>query len=430
MANWWERGFSEAGIADDAVANDAADSAVSDAPAINPLERLREVDRRTLLIFLGLVLLVIVARGADLLRERQLTTQTRQSQLRQTIAAELAARRQGDQDAYVRLLDPQATRSWRQQELAALDTLPLPIPGEEPPIIQDWQFRDGTAMVELRFPGPPAARQTRFYRWLGDGWRRTEPIAAYWGALQSARAPGVAFVYRDADSQAIARVVEAVQTAHQQGDISVLAGEPLTVEIVPAQIVEYDSQVNRLTLPSPRLTARLTSVPDSVPILWLLAYPVADRLLDPADSARYRYLDTLQLFQDHVRYWPVRWEAPLPERWDRQMLDTLLRAREEGRLVAPRAMDLYAANRSQSYLAYYATLTMSDYIAATYGAGKLLALDQTLSQFGAWEESVPAALGIEMAEFERGWRTYLDARLAEFAASAPAPEPTQSPDPG
>jgi hypothetical protein len=429
MANWWERGFSEAGISDDAVADDA-DSAVSEAPAASPLERLREVDQRTLLIFVGLGLLVILLRGADVWRGRQLTTQARQSQLRQTIAAELAARRQNNPDAYVRLLDPQASRTWRVRQIDGLEMLPLPVPGDEPPVIEDWEFRDGTAMVQLRFPGPPAARQTEFYRWLGDSWRRTEPIAAYWGALESASAPGVEFIYREADAETIARVVEAVKTAHRQGDISVLAGEPLTVEIVPAHVIEYDAQANRLTLPSPRLTPRLTSVPDSVPLLWLLAYPVADRLLDPADSARYRYLDTLQLFQDQLRYWSIRWQAPLPERWRRQMLDTLLTARDEGRLVVPRAMDLYAANRSQSYLAYYATLTMTDYIAETYGAAKLLALDQTLTQFGAWDEAVPAALGIEMPEFERGWRTYVDALLAELAQPTPAPQPTVPSSPG
>ena len=165
-------------------------------------------------------------------------------------------------------------------------------------------------------------------------------------------------MYREVDAEAVEGVVETLQTTYRQGELSVLAGDRLVVEIVPDYIVEYDSRDNHLTLPSPRLSPRLTSVPDSMPILWRLAHPIADRLVDPADSARYRYLDTTQLLQDHLKYWVLRWHTPFPDRWQTQMLDTFRATQEDNRLTPLWAIDLFSASRSQSYLAYYEAMTM------------------------------------------------------------------------
>lgn len=422
MANWWEKGaFSQPA----APAEELDGSAVGGAaPSVSWLERLRDADWRGVVIVLAMALLVVAVRGFDVWRGRQLTSESRRNELRQTIAAELAARRTGDADGYLLLLDPLASRQWRQQQAAALTAVPLPIPGEEPPVIEHWQFQGKTAMVDLRFGGPPATRETRFYRLVADTWRRTPPIAGYWGRRMEADAPGVHFVYYEADAEAVQQTIEALQTAYRQGDVSVLAGDRLIVEIVPDNVVEYDSQDNRLTLPSPRSGPRLVSIPDSVPILWRLAHPIADRLADPGDAARYRYLDSIQLFQDHLRFWQLRWQAPFPERWDIQMLNTLKAARDEDRLIVPRAINMLSASRSQSYLAYYEVMTMADYVAEQYGPAKLVALDQVLTRVSSWDSAVPIALGVDVAEFERGWRAYLDTRLAPPTTPTPQPNPT------
>jgi hypothetical protein len=421
MANWWEKGtFSQPAVPPEGIDGPAADEAVL---SVSWMERLRTVDWRSAGIILALALLVVAGRGFYLWRGRQLASESRRNELRQTIARELEVRRTGDAEAMFPLLDPLASRQWRQQQVAALTALPLPIPGEEPPIIERWQFQGKTAMVDLRFAGPPATRETRFYRLVADSWRRTSPIPAFWGRHLEADAPGVHFIYREADADAVQGTIEALRTAHRQGEVSVLAGRRLLVEIVPDSVVEYDTQDNRLRLPSPRLSPRLVSVPDSAPILWRLAYPIADRLADPGDAARYRYLDSAQLFQDHLRFWPLRWQAPFPDRWQTQMLDTLRAARDGDGLVVPRAIDMFSANRSEAYLAYYEVMTMADYVAEQYGPAKLLALDQELARASSWDKAIPAALGVDVAEFERGWRAYLDTRLAPSPPSTPQPTP-------
>lgn len=422
MANWWEKeSFRQPVVPPEGIEGPTVDGA---APSAAWAERLRDIDWRSIWIVLALALLVIAVRGFDLWRGRQLAAETQRQELRQTIAEELKARQIGDAVAYLTLLDPLASRQWRQQQAAALTTLPLPVPGEEPPVIERWQFQGKTAMVDLRFSGPPATRETRFYRIFADTWRRTPPIATFWGRRLEGDAPGVRFIYREADAEAVQGTIDALRATYRQGDVSVLAGERLSVEIAPDDVVEYDSRDNLLLLPSPRLSPRLASVPDSAPILWRLAHPIADRLVDPGDAARYRYLDSVQLLQDHVRYWSLRWQAPFPARWDTQMLNTLRAAEDEGRLVAPRAIDMFSASRSQSHLAYYEVMTMVDYVAETYGSDGLMALDEALTQVSSWDRAVPAALGTDVAEFERGWRAYLDARLAASPSTAPQAVPT------
>jgi len=85
---------------------------------------------------------------------------------------------------------------------------------------------------------------------------------------------------------------------------------------------------------------------------------------------------------------------------------------------------MFSASRSQAHLAYYEVLTMVDYVADTYGPDGLMALDEALTQVSSWDRAVPAALGTDVAEFERGWRAYLDARLAASPSTAPQAVPT------
>jgi hypothetical protein len=172
-------------------------------------------------------------------------------------------------------------------------------------------------------------------------------------------------------------------------------------------VIEYESQANRLVLPSPRLTALPVEAPQSGPLLWLLAHPIADRLADPGDAARYRYLDSTQLLRDHLRYWSIRWLAPFPQRWQTHMKETLRAAEQDGSLVSPRAVNLFSASRTQAHLAYYAAMTMADYIAETYGPEGLLRLERVLTQTPSWERAFPVALGVNVDDFEREWRAYL-----------------------
>lgn len=409
MADWWQREPFHGTDQPDAEANRPASPPV--AGTVGARERLERVKWRSLLPVGMMIVLVLAVRGADLWQQRRVAGERSRKALQQVIAQEVEFRRTGNVEAYLLLLDPDADPTWRQRQARSLTELPLPVVGAELPVIEHWEFNDDAAMVELWFAGPPASRETRFYRLVEGEWRRTPPVPAFWGERMAADAPGVHFVFRRADAVAVREAVAALTAAYRQGNRRALAGERLTVEIVPGGAIAYDGRENRLTLPSLRGVPLPVGVSAGGPLLWLLSHPVVDRLLDPGNAARYHYLNSTQLLQDHLRYWSVRQMAPLPTHWQTQMEDALRTAEQEGMLVSPRVVDLLAASRTQAHLAYYAAMTMADYVAEQYGAEGLLRLERVLTQTASWEQAFQIALGVRVGTFEQGWREYLAARL-------------------
>ena len=407
MTSWWQRESFSGSEEPDAEAPGAAPATrIADA-----WEQRRQARWRGVLPIGVLIVLVLAVRGADLWQQRAVAGVRSRKALQQLIAREVELRRTGDAEAYRMLLDPQADPAWRQRQIRNLTTLPLPVVGTQLPIIEHWAFRGPAAMVELWFAGPPPSRETRFYRLVEGEWRRTPPVPAFWGERMEADAPGVHFVFRQADAAAVREVVGALTTAYRQGNRRALVGERLTVEIVPGGAIAYDGRENRLTLPSLRGIPLPVGVSAGGPLLWLLSHPVVDRLLDPGGAARYHYLDSAQLLQDQLRYWSVRQTVPLPSRWQTEMEDTLRAAQADGVLLSPRAVNLLAADRTQAHVAYYAAMTMADYVAARYGPEGLLRLERVLTQTSSWEQAFRIALGVQVGEFEQAWRKYLAARL-------------------
>jgi len=419
MADWWQRepfhGTDQPGSEANSPASVPATGTAS------AWKRLREAEWRHLLPIGVLVILVLAVRGAELWRQQRIVGERSRKALREVIAQEVELRKTGNVDAYLLLLDPGADPAWRQRQAETLTKLPLPVVGTELPIIEHWEFNGDAALVELWFSGPPASRETRFYRLVNGEWRRTSPVSTFWGDRSEADAPGVHFVFRQADGVAVREVVDALTAAYRQGNRRALAGQRLTVEIVPYGPIVYDGRENLLTLPSLREVPLPVGVPAGGPLLWLLSHPVIDRLLDPGNAARYHYLDGIQLLQDHLRYWSVRQIVPLPKHWQTQMEDALRAAWEEGLLVSPRVVNLLSANRRQAHLAYYAAMTMADYIAEQYGSESLLRLERVLTQTASWEQAFQIALGVQVGEFEQGWRDYLATRLRQPAPPESTP---------
>lgn len=419
MTEWWQRGPFQGTDQPDVEPNSSTSASAAD--AAGAWERLGKAKWRSLLPIGMLAVLVLAVRGADLWQQRRITGERSRRELQQLIAQEVEFRRTGDEDAYLSLLDPEADPAWQQRQVRNLTALPLPVVGTAPPVIERWAFKGDAAMVELWFSGPPASREIRFYRRVEGEWRRTPPVPIFWGERMEADAPGVHFVFRQADAMAVGEAVDALTAAYRQGNRRALAGERLTVEIVPGGTIAYEGRANRLVLPSLRNVPMPVGVSAGGPLLWLLAHPVVDGLLDPGNAARYHYLDSTQLLQDHLRYWAVRQIAPLPEHWQTQMETTLRVAQEEGLLVSPRIVNLLGASRAQAHLAYYAAMSMADYVHEQYGPEGLLRLERVLTQTASWEQAFRIAFGIQVGEFERGWREYLAARLKGSALPEPAP---------
>ena len=50
---------------------------------------------------------------------------------------------------------------------------------------------------------------------------------------------------------------------------------------------------------------------------------------------------------------------------------------------------------------------MVDYVAATYGRGKLAALFEACGVYSGWDDLIPAVFGVSVDAFEKGWQEYV-----------------------
>lgn len=313
--------------------------------------------------------------------------------------------------------------------------------------VEAVEFLNGKAMAQVVITRTGSANQqlvqhqTHFYEQTAQGWVRTQPVADFWGPPHTLATPNLHFVFRSRDRAAVERLApgaEALYVAlrHATGQTLVPAGERLMIEVVPEQVRAHATLVDgSIRLPSPALfnlfldyTAEelLASLTRSTLAGQMLTIQVDHTAVRPqwrpmvaALSIWLTDSDVLPLApRPHQRTYAVRASldssVPLAS-----LLDCNPCAGRMSRLRSDSDVPHYAQPHLHNQLRA-STLSLIDFVVATYGLDVLPALVQGFNQYEDWTTLVPAVFDVSVAELELAWHRKLESN-AQFTASPAVP---------
>ncbi len=262
-----------------------------------------ETRRRRRRAQFGLLLLILLVTvvigglvGVVVLRLRYVDWQIEQ-QLRDTVEAEIAALRIGDQSAFLRMQrsdDPDWLRL-QAAEFQAYQALKLEpntfFPGEIVSVAFDGQ----TARVQIREIIEGAAYERVWFYWNYqidtesdgdgevDGWRHLPPHYPFWGEVQTLEGSAVTISYHDLDAPVA--VMARDQIDRWVGTAQEIFGvvlPPITVEIVPdpGLIAGWVGDTWTLRIPSPLTTRMRVDSPFDPAVQLIAADAVGDRMVN------------------------------------------------------------------------------------------------------------------------------------------------------
>lgn len=305
--------------------------------------------------------------------------------------------------------------------------------------IERVQLRENVALVEVlaTHPGEPwmstPYRETRFYRRVDDRWLRTSPQAEFWGPQRRLETDYFRFDFHQRDAESLAPVLTEVDGLYAElrrdaGLDAPTRDEKLTIDVVPStDVVTWRFIGDELTVPSPALLKVPEEVTATVQLRDSIYYPLAGRVMHKAQ--RELGIDSKwEPVIEGVQHWLSWEENPLPSAW-RYHVEGLLQ--EE--LAASPPVHLAGLitdgrrpwNRADWWMRIVAAESVVDYAVETYGRERLPALVQALGEHETWDTLIPAVFGVSLADFEAGWRGYLEERFA-----APAGAPSQKAEAG
>jgi hypothetical protein len=251
--------------------------------------RRRRAQLRLLIVLLLAALVIGGVVAAVVVRLRYVDWQV-ENQLRDTIAAEVAALRLGDRASF---LDVQrsADENWAQQQAALFDRIQEAKLTQEVALtgrVLDIAVDDprGRARVEEIISGVPYAR-TWFYWLYEDGWRHVPPDYTFWGAQRTIERPGVIVRYRDFDAPFAPVLADVTANWWAQGCMLLdCAGWPvITIEVVPDEQLRAGwSAADQWTLqvPSPFVRPARLDAPFDPALQLEIATLLAGRQVDAA----------------------------------------------------------------------------------------------------------------------------------------------------
>jgi hypothetical protein len=248
--------------------------------------RRRRTRLRFLLALFILLALIGGAVAAVVFRLRQVEQQTEQVLL-DTVAAEVAALRLGNLEAYLGM-QRSATDAWLEQQSANFDryqTLKqnqnVTLSGRI--IASQIDGSRGRVQVEEIIDGVPYGRVWFYWRYE-DGWRHVPPDYTFWGDAQTFTSDGVTMRYHTVD-QAVAEAVAPRIASWLQIGCAALActtTPELTVEIVPnagQQAGWSPNDPSVLQLPSPYIDTSRLDMPFDTGSQIAAANLLAERLM-------------------------------------------------------------------------------------------------------------------------------------------------------
>lgn len=269
--------------------------------------RRRRARNRFLLLVGGFLLVIGAAVGAFVLRLRYVDGEI-DNRLRETIAAEIAALRLGDREAYLDL-QRSATNDWRDYQSGVFDEwqalktqADVTLTGRV--LETEVDGLRARAMVEEIINGVPYARLGFYWRYGDDddfdsdpdGWRHVPPDYTFWGEAASLEAPGLLIDYRAADEALAAALGDAVGGWLIDGCAALACAgiPPLTIAIVPDDyaVLEWQGDAitsGRLIIPSPLIRRMRLDQPFDPSLRLVVAQKTADWLMASINPQAPRY---------------------------------------------------------------------------------------------------------------------------------------------
>ena len=336
-----------------------------------------------------------------------------------TADLELWAWQRGDPALFETLLDPAAPVAWRQQYVQAFRLFPQGARfvrrGTPQVQVEAVEAQDDLALVTLRvrvpdFPtGPLDYTQAFPYRYVEGRWARTAPDERLWGATQRLTTPHFVLVYPQRDAaivQAVASEMEAFY-ARLRVDLDLPAPGPevwtVTLTLDPPLAPPRDAPPGAVYLPSPSLALLPQGMTASSYLKLALGRWLGRALVQDERWTRPQSGVAVWMLPLAVGEWEtVRWAGGDPS------LDT-----------DPQRRLQHWQSLAQTGDSVPPTLSVIDYVEATYGHAALSALVRA-ARAGAWtwDELTPRALGVDRDRFEAAWLGYVEAEIARLPPPA------------
>ena len=247
--------------------------------------------RRNLLLLAALVfsLLALIALGLALVRQRVHDVETQYTQLLQdTVKAEVASLRIGDQYSFLNTQDPddadwlaEQRRTFRRYSALKADDA-IELTGNI--LALEIDRARARVLVQENINGLPYARLW-FYQRNGAGWRHIAPDFSFWGESSTLESAKVVVNYRAADQQFASQISGALTAWIKLGcDLLDCGNLPrLTVDIEPnaeTHAMWIDETALRLRLRSPYVDIARADTPFDGQRQLLVSGLLAERLVN------------------------------------------------------------------------------------------------------------------------------------------------------
>lgn len=212
--------------------------------------------------------------------------------LRNTVDAEVAALRIGDQTAFL-ATQRSASDDWVQQQAQLFNsyqqlklTQNIELTGQ----ILDMNINDSRARVEVQEidNGVPYTRVWFYWRY-DDGWRHVPPDYTFWGDVTTFQGQGVNVRYQTVDAPVANAMGTAIQEWLQTACAALVCPHPpnVSVDILPDDALQVAWSANdpwTLQVPSPFMTRARSDIPFDTDMQFSLAGLLAERLVATASA--------------------------------------------------------------------------------------------------------------------------------------------------
>jgi len=361
----------------------------------------------------------LVVAGAIVWKRAQRGERTARSDLQAVVSAEAAALERGDEEVYLSLQDYSQRQWYRDQELY-WDAAQRAVVEESGSQAGDLtvtavELRDDRAWVEVRYglQGVPY-RRVQFYRLTDGHWRRTAPDERFWGARREIETEHLRLVVYKSEEEIVRPVVDALELLFQQmlEDFALddLASR-VTFEFRPAAEAgpAMYSEAHFL-VPSPLLLGvrsddrpdpdLLSSLAQSA-CLYLAIEKSGLYIREPGPGSSWLMLKGLVAWElEHRLSLPV-----VPAQWVSWFADAV-----SGDTLPPLAglwPPFEFRTDRDSALAFVQAESLVGYAVELRGLGVLPVLLEALGAKLTPEETIQAAVQMELSSFEAGWQAYV-----------------------